>query len=171
MEDHFLTKRERRKQRKQRELAERKRQERRKRIKRQILSAGGILIVGGGVWGFIWLSRNIPTFPPTNIEGHIEAVPESHILSEPMPENIQKHMLEHADGSGPPGVIIHYNCVAFACEEDLVEKLKQFVDRYPENVYLAPGPRYDGKIILTKYRNREVLEEFDEERIEAFILQ
>jgi hypothetical protein len=31
----------------------------------------------------------------------------------------QKHMLEHADGSGRPGVIINYNCAKFRCQDGM----------------------------------------------------
>lgn len=77
-------------------------------------------------------------------------------------------MLEHADGKGAPGVIIQYNCQKYACESDLAEKLKTIVDKYPQNVYLAPGS-YDGKIILTRLGKREILEDFDEGRMIDFI--
>ncbi|MBI4225555.1 hypothetical protein HY612_00405 [Candidatus Roizmanbacteria bacterium] len=87
-----------------------------------------------------------------------------------MPEVIQKHMLEHADGKGKPGVVIQYNCKKYSCEKDLIGKLKNLVKKYPDSVYLAPG-NYDGKIILTKLGEREILAKYDEKKISEFISQ
>lgn len=124
-----------------------------------------ILIVGG-----IYFSvSNIKTLPPTDMQGHVEASPESHVLREPMPITIQKHMLEHADGTGPPGVIINYNCGDYKCEEGLIEDLESFAEKYPLNVYVAPFKGMDAKIALTKLGRIEVLEEYDEEIIDNFV--
>ncbi len=86
-----------------------------------------------------------------------------------MPLSMQKHMLEHADGQGPPGVIINYNCEDFECEPDLIDKLKAIAQDYPEFVYLAPFPNMSAKIAITRRGAIEVLDEFDEERIRRFI--
>ena len=102
------------------------------------------------------------------MEGHTEALPPGYILSSPMPEVIQKHMLEHAAGTGPPGVIIQYNCEDFACEPGLVEQLTAIARSHRGSVYLAPN-RYDGKIILTRLDKREILTELDERAIRDFI--
>lgn len=123
-----------------------------------------ISLVGGLVWFFTTRSK----LPPTTMQGHIEQSPPSHILDKPMPEVIQKHMLEHADGEGQPGVIIQYNCKKYTCEKGLIDKLKKIVKEYPEHVYLAPND-YDGKIILTRLNEREILKKFDEEKIKNFI--
>lgn len=112
--------------------------------------------------------NNITILPPTDMQGHIELSPPSHILDTPMQESIQKHMLEHADGKGAPGVIVQYNCEQFECEDDLVAKLTTLVQEYQENVYLAPG-KYNGKIILTKLGEMDILDNFDEDRIKDFI--
>jgi hypothetical protein len=77
-------------------------------------------------------------------------------------------MLEHSDGSGAPGVLIQYNCTDYECESGLIEQLTTLVREYPENVYLAPNT-YDGKIILTRIGQREVLDTFEEDTIRAFI--
>lgn len=122
------------------------------------------LIVGG--LGLLVASRS--KLPPTSMEGHIEQSPPSHIVNTPMPDNIQRHMLEHADGEGDPGIIIQYNCSDFDCAPDLLSRLTELVNDYPENVYLGPN-NYDGKIILTKLGKRKVLGEFDEEAIVNFI--
>src|SRR3546814_7683658 len=54
-------------------------------------------IAVAAVW--IW-SR--PSLPPTTMAGHTEELPGGYVLSTPMPEAIQRHMLEHADGKGRP---------------------------------------------------------------------
>ena len=61
-----------------------------------------IIVIGLIIAGIIWWASGIERFPPTDIQGHIELNPDSHILKEPMPIAIQKHMLEHADGTGRP---------------------------------------------------------------------
>lgn len=119
------------------------------------------------IGGIAWYVSTRPNLPPIDMEGHVEQNPKSHVLNEPMPEPIQKHMLEHADGQGPPGILIQYNCQKFICDEDLIDKLKNIVKQYPENVYLSPG-NYDGKIILTKLGKREILDSYNEEKIKTF---
>ena len=130
-----------------------------------LVAAGAIALVAGGTWAFLALT---PHLPPTEIVGHTEDVPRGHILSTHMPELVQRHMLEHADGKGPPGVIVQYNCEDYACEPNLVERLENLVRRYGTYVYLAPSD-YDGKITLTKRGELEILEGFDKRRIERFI--
>jgi hypothetical protein len=126
-------------------------------------------MIGVGVIGGLgWFIASRPNLPPTTIQGHIEQSPPSHIVSRPIPENIQKHMLEHADGRGVPGIIIQYNCDEFECESGLIARLTELVKQYPENVYLAPN-NYDGKIILTKLGRLEILDSFNEEKIRDFI--
>jgi len=129
-----------------------------------------ILIIGLIFYGIFWGFSNIKTFPPTDMNGHIESNPSSHILKEPMPIAIQKHMLEHADGKdgGRPGVIINYNCEDYECEDDLVGNLESFAKKY-DYVYVAPFKNMDAKIVLTKLNKMEILEEYDNEKIEEFI--
>lgn len=125
----------------------------------------GIAFIAGVAW---WINSQ-PNLPPIDIAGHVEDNPNLHAISEPMPEPIQKHMLEHADGEGKPGIIIQYNCSKpYICEPGLADKLKNVVKKYPENVYLAPG-NYDGKIILTRFGQREILDKLDQKKIEEFI--
>lgn len=125
----------------------------------------------GIVGGILWYVTKIPKLPPIDMAGHIEQNPLSHILDKAMPEEVQKHMLEHADGDNAKGkgVIIQYNCKPkYLCEPGFVQKLSKIVKRYPKNVYLAPG-NYDGKIILTRLGKREVLSIYDEKKIVDFI--
>ena len=136
-----------------------------KKIGRYLLySLIGIGIVGG----LGWFIGTRPNLPPTTDLGHTEDMPQAHIVTEPMPDNIQRHMLEHADGKGRPGVIIQYNCKKYACESNLVEKLTALVGQYPDNVYLGPNS-YDGKIILTKLGAKKILDNFDEQAIRDFV--
>ncbi|MBI2105825.1 hypothetical protein HYT56_03235 [Candidatus Woesearchaeota archaeon] len=121
------------------------------------------------VVGITYLIASSKTLPPISDQGHIEVSPPSHILKEPMRLEVQKHMLEHADGKGPPGIIINYNCEDYACEPDLIEKIEAFAEKYPANLYVAPFKNMDAKIVLTRLNKIEILETFDENKIEAFI--
>ena len=129
-----------------------------------LVTVGAVALIAGGTWAFMTLT---PDLPPTETRGHTEDIPPGHVLPTRMSELVQRHMLEHADGKGPPGVIVQYNCEDYMCEAGLVERLENLIRRYTY-VYLAPGD-YDGKITLTKRGKMEILEAFDERRIENFI--
>lgn len=138
-----------------------------KKIKKQLV---WLVILGLIIWGVSALfSGGGAVLPPTDMQGHVEASPSSHVLKEPMPIAIQKHMLEHADGTGSPGIIISYNCENYSCSESLIENLESFAGVYPENVYVAPFKNLGAKIVLTKLGRLEILEEYDENRIHLFI--
>ena len=128
------------------------------------------LIAVGIIGGLGWLISLAPNLPPISMENHSENSPIAHIITTKMPDPIQRHMLEHADGndSNGSGIIIQYNCDDYECQSDLVQKLTALVKEYPRNVYLAPN-NYDGKIILTRLGKRKVLDEFDEQAIRDFI--
>lgn len=130
----------------------------------------GVLVVILAIGGFIWYQSVQPNLPPIDMQGHIEQNPPSHIMDSAIPDAVQKHMLEHADGDSKngPGVIIQYNCRKYTCEKDLVKKLQKLGNKYPKNVYVAPGD-YDGKIILTRLGERQILDSFNEEKIANFI--
>jgi hypothetical protein len=117
---------------------------------------------------YYWLT-NRKVLPPTDIAGHIESNPESHILDKPMPLNVQKHMLEHADGSGEPGVVINYNCEDFDCEQGLIDQLVGIANQYPEFVYLAPFPGMSKKLAITRYQKIETFDSLDKEALVRFI--
>lgn len=139
-----------------------------KKIMRRIITIlVTIVVISGIVWLIITPSKRA-NLPPTVMDGHVEINPKDHISTEPMADPIQRHMLEHADGKGKPGVIIQYNCQKYTCESDLVQKLTDLVKQYPDNVYLAPGS-YDGKLILTKLNSIKILDNFDEQKIKNFI--
>jgi len=78
-------------------------------------------------------------------------------------------MLEHADGSGPPGVIISYNCDDYDCQPDFVDRLRAIAEDYPDFVYLAPFPGMTAKLAVTRRGKQVILDEFDEQRIRNFI--
>lgn len=126
------------------------------------------LITIGVIGGLGWFLSLVPNLPPTTQENHSEDSPSAHISTIKIPDSIQRHMLEHSDGSGPSSIIIQYNCDDYECEQDLVQKLTTLVEEYPDNVYLAPN-NYDGKIILTKLGKRKILDQFDEQIIRDFI--
>lgn len=128
-----------------------------------------LTIFGLVIWGISAMFSGIQVLPPTTMQGHVEQNPASHILKEPMPLTIQKHMLEHADGTGRSGIIINYNCEDYSCEDGLIEKLEEFARVYTENVYVAPFKDMDAKIVLTKLNKIEILEEYDRDFIESFI--
>jgi len=163
-----LTKKERRHLEKENKREERRREEHKNKTQKLVSIAVVILIGGGGLLGLGWFLLSRPLLPPTVMQNHVEQSPPSHIMTVPIPDRIQRHMLEHADGGGRPGVIIQYNCEKFTCESDLVQKLTELVEDYPEHVYLAPN-NYDGKIILTKLGRRKILDELDEQIIRDFI--
>ena len=128
-----------------------------------------LVILGLVIWGISAMFSGIKVLPPTTMQGHVEQSPSSHIVREPMGLAIQKHMLEHADGTGRPGIIINYNCEDYFCEDGLIEKLEAFAIAYTENIYVAPFKDMDAKIVLTKLNRIEILEEYDQKKIEIFI--
>jgi hypothetical protein len=164
-----LSRKERRQIKEQQKEAE-QRHRRRNQLIKKALRWGGIGLIAAGALG--WLGYSITTakrLPPTSMVDHMEEVPASHILTTPMPLAIQKHMLEHADGRGRPGVIINYNCVKFRCPEGMIDQLAAVARAYPEFVYLAPYPEMDVKLAVTKLGGILTLDEVDQSRIRAFI--
>ena len=137
-----------------------------KKVKNWIIS---IVIIVSVIWGITFLVSNVKTLPPMTMQGHAEVNPPSHILKEPMSLIVHKHMLEHSDGDKRPGAIINYNCKDYKCEDDLIEKLEGFAIKYPNHVYVAPFPKMDAKIVLTKEGRQKVLEEYEEEVIDLFV--
>ena len=167
-----LTKKERKQMRREERRKEHNKEHNKERNKQKVKNIANIAIavfvVGGVVIALGWFVMSRPSLPPTSMQGHIEQSPPAHILTQPIVDKIQRHMLEHADGRGKPGVLIQYNCSDFVCEAGLIQQLTDLVKQYPDNVYLAPN-NYDGKIILTKIGRRKVLDNFDKQAIEDFI--
>jgi len=128
------------------------------------------IIIGLIILSRYWRVSGIEKLPPIDMQGHIESKPSSHVLKEPMPISIQKHMLEHVDGQegGRGGVIINYNCEDYQCEDGLIVELESFATEY-DYVYVAPFKGMDVKIAVTKLGKIDVLEGYDETRIKNFI--
>ncbi len=170
MEDatYKSAKRERRLQKKRLKKEKRVQENRQKKLNKIKTIAIWILVIGGGSYGLWKYFANQPYLPPTTSQGHQEGSPQGHIIETPIGDAIQRHMIEHADGGGRPGILIQYNCDKFECGDELISNLSELVQGYPDNVYLAPND-YDGKIILTRQGKLEILEDFDEGRIKDFI--
>jgi hypothetical protein len=158
---------------KERKLQDRRAAERRRGVRRMARRWGlptvlGLLIVGGGAF-VVTQAVTAKVYPPTGMQDHVESYPSCRICTEPIPEVMQRHILEHREPGNPadrPGVLVQYNCVS--CP-DLVAKLTRIVQRYPDAVYLAPYPRMSPRIALTTLHKLETMEEVDETRIVAFI--
>ncbi len=132
-----------------------------------------IIIIGLIIFGMYWIisgTANATALPPTDMKGHIESNPSSHILKNQMPISIQKHMLEHADGieKGRGGIIINYDCKNFECEPGLIENLESFAGTY-NYVYVTPFKNMPVKIALTKLGRIETLDNYNKEFIIDFI--
>ncbi len=163
---------------------ERRRQRARVRRRRQLVWIG-VVIVALAVVGFVVLrgtsrprpGQAVPSMgnqhvspeqvgsivynstPPTS-GPHLGQLARWGVHSEPISNELQIHNLE--DG----GVMVQYNCED--CDE-LVEQLAGIVRRDPEQVILAPYPDMDSRIALTAWGRINTFNEFDEERIVAFI--
>ena len=148
--------------------APKKKEFNKKKIRNRIIIVIILALIGWGV--FALFQGNSQTLPPISMQGHIEAIPPSHVLKEPMRLEIQKHMLEHVDGDegARGGIIINYDCKTYECESGLIENLESFAGEY-NYVYVAPYSNMKVKIALTSLRRIETLDEFDEEFIRDFI--
>jgi hypothetical protein len=98
--------------------------------------------------------------PPTS-GPHFPYIAPWGIHTEPIQKELQVHNLE--DG----GVMVQYHCPA-GCPE-LVDKLKAVVNRYAEQVILAPYPGLKHRIALTAWTRIDLFDDFDESRIVRFI--
>jgi len=168
-EEKFLSKQERRHLRKEEEKKADDRRNKAGKRKKILKFVGWTIVVIAllvGVFALLGLQKNLP---PTSFLNHIEVSPPSHIVTEPMDYRIHKHMLEHADGGGPPGIIINYNCEDFECESDLIDKLEEIVRDFPANVYLAPWSGMSERLVITRESRQKVLVGFNEQEIRDFI--
>ncbi len=164
-----LSKKERKLRRRELRRRQREREARMRLFKRIGGATAAVLLVAVlGFAGYRW-AAGTKIYPPTDVQGHTETVPPDHVLTSPMPVGMHKHMLEHADGNGPPGVIINYNCEDFDCAPDTIDRLAEIARAYPTFVYVAPYPGMDAKIAVTRFGQQELLDSVDEERIRAFI--
>ena len=114
-----------------------------------------------------FLGTTKESLPPIDIAGHTESYPNSRVMRDPIPIETHKHILEHTP-AGEGGVIINYNCEDFECSPDLIKNLESFAYKY-RNVYIAPFKGMKAKIVVSKYSQRLVLDEYDENKIINFI--
>ena len=144
---------------------------RRSLLKRALWMSGIAAVLVGGIGGAVFYFATAKSLPPTNWTPgtHPESWPTASILSVPISFGVQQHIMEHDRGIDAPGIIVQYNCRKYPCDDDLVPRLEEVVRGYPSRVYLAPNPTMDAKIVLTTFKKREVLDEFDEPRIDRFI--
>src|SRR3990172_2339486 len=124
-----------------------------------------VLLIGG----IYYWSTNREILPPTDMAVHIEQNPSSHVMDEPMSLSVQKHMLEHSDGKGQPGVVINYNCEDFGCDSDLKDRLTEIANKYPEFVYIAPFPNMSKKIAITRMGKIQTFNNLEVEGLMRFI--
>jgi hypothetical protein len=97
--------------------------------------------------------------PPTS-GPHLPYIAPWGVHSRPIPKELQVHNLE--DG----GVVVSYRP---QCADRVQAGLRAIVDRYPEQVVLAPYPALDRCIALTAWTRIDKLDELDERRIVRFI--
>ena len=164
---------------------ERGRQEDRERFRRQIRMAGmgvlgliGVAVIAFGIWSVYLQPRpgksvstsgagvhsGVPrdgysTTPPTS-GSHSSQTPSWGEQRE-VPEILQVHALEHG------GVLVQYNCPT-PCR-DLILQLRSIIGSYNSKVILAPYSRMASRIALTSWGKIDLLDEFDQERIEEFV--
>ena len=82
------------------------------------------------------------------------------VYQEPLADEVLIHNLEHG------GIGIHYDCPD-GCD-DLAEQLEGFFQTGLE-IIVSPYPEMDSRIAVTAWTFRDGFDEFDRERIEAFI--
>ncbi len=156
---------EKRERKKERKRAEMKKEKIKKTVRRIGWSLAGIALLSGLV---VIVSRRT-SLPSTSTVGHIERSPESQVLDRPMDPRVFAHMLEHANGSGPPGVVISYNCEQFDCESGFVNQLAKFAYKYPNLVYVAPYKNMSEKLVLSANGRQKIMKDIDEQGIIDFI--
>ncbi len=77
--------------------------------------------------------------------------------------------MERNAGHERGSMLVQYNCVAYQCEPDLVERLTEIVRVYPSHVFLAPYPTMDAMIALAAPGKLLTLDALDEDKIHALI--
>ncbi len=98
--------------------------------------------------------------PPTS-GPHYNSTARDGIHTEPISDELQVHNLE--DGA----VMIQYDCPD-GCD-GLVVQLAEVASGYSSGVILAPYPGMENRIAATAWGRIDRLDEFDEERLVAFI--
>jgi hypothetical protein len=98
--------------------------------------------------------------PPTS-GPHFPFAPAPGIYTEPMPDGLTVHALEHGH------VNIEY---APGTPDATIQQLTDLARRYPSDVLLAPYPKLDHGIALTAWGRIDLLDGFDEQRIVRFVV-
>lgn len=134
---------------------------------------------GGGIGDLFGGTGNVAaqeTSPPTGQsiadESDIPQVPESDVpaspvVTNPLDDNVQLHLLIQGGQENQPGALVQYNCPD-GCPE-LEQELAEFVEGYNGWVYTAPNPDLDEPIILTALHDMDRQDEFDEDAAHDFI--
>ncbi|MGH2350531.1 MAG: DUF3105 domain-containing protein [Chloroflexota bacterium] len=175
--------------RRQQQLEARQRLEAAERRKRRLIWAGGIAVAVLALAGLVyWLVSPQPgppvqsfpiqgrahigrgqehppynSTPPTSGWHFADAVAPPGIHTEPIPNEVQVHNLEHGE------VMIQYDCPS-GCPE-MVSQLEAIVRSYPSKVLLAPYPGIGRPIALTSWGKLAYLDDVNEPFIRRFIAQ
>jgi hypothetical protein len=99
--------------------------------------------------------------PPTSGWHWADAVAPPGVHTEPIPNEVQVHNLEHGE------IMIQYDCPS-GCPE-IVDALAAIVRTYPKKVVLAPYPGIGRPIALTAWGKLAFLDQVDEGFIRRFI--
>lgn len=98
------------------------------------------------------------TDPPTS-GPHLPYIAPWGVHTRPIPRELQVHNLE--DG----GVMVQYSCDC----PDIVNRLREIVQRYDRYVILAPYPSMKARIALTAWTRIDTMDQLDESRVRRFI--
>lgn len=110
------------------------------------------------------------SIPPTS-GWHWPNAAEWGIYSDPVPNELQIHNLEHG------GIVIQYNCQSAQGGGPLDEAgctrmrndLVAIGRRYPSKVIVAPYPSMEYKVAVTAWSRIMTMEQVDESRIKRFV--
>jgi hypothetical protein len=170
--------------RQQQRAAERRRRERQRQLSIAAMALAAVLVIGGGVaWALTRATpapqgRTVPiasrehisdgqkatdhnSVPPTSGQ-HYQNPAREGVHESPISNEVQVHNLEHGQ------IMVQYTCTD--CPE-LVAQLTPFAQRYRPRVLVAPYPdaQVGARIALTAWGRIDTFDEFDEQRIVAFI--
>ena len=99
--------------------------------------------------------------PPTSGPHYDQPLPWG-TYTQPIPNERQLHNLEHG------GVMIQYN----TDDVDLIARLEGFAEKqtgYPCYLIVAPYPDMETTIAVTVWAVLDTMEEYDEDRLQAFV--
>lgn len=101
------------------------------------------------------------SLPPTSGWHYASPAPWG-IYTEPIPDEVQVHNLEHG------GIMVQYKP---GIDQQVIDELTRIVKKYPSKVILAPYPKLDQDIALTAWERLDKFSanELSEERVMNFI--